>query len=459
MYMICLGLDLGSTTISGVVFDTTSGRVIQSYTTPIEHRLPADQVGAYLYDADRIVDAAKQQLAWMRNAAPKAVSIGLTGQMHGIVYIGNAGQAVSPLYSWQDQRGLSLAPSGITYVDELSALTGYSMATGYGLTTHYVLRCQSLVPDGAITFCTIADYLAMRLCGRSRPLLHHSMAHSIGFWNMKTQQFDLVAADKAGMKHSFFPETTTAFSTVGLTAEKTPISVAIGDNQAGFFGSVANPETSVLLNVGTSGQISLQLDELPVDCDIELRPLANDTRLAVGASLCGGQAYQQLAGLVADCVRLCGLEPPNNIYQRMNRAAAVWQGEPPLIQPTFSGTRHNPLQTGTITRINRDNLTCGALARGTIDGIVNELFDLFKPLKKAFTLFDTVVVSGNAMRRNPMLRKAAYIIFGAPVKMTIYQEEAAVGAALASAVSCGAMTTPKAIHNCVQYATKHEDSV
>ena len=36
---------------------------------------------------------------------PDVEGIGLTGQMHGIVYLDKEGECVSPLYTWQDGRG------------------------------------------------------------------------------------------------------------------------------------------------------------------------------------------------------------------------------------------------------------------------------------------------------------------------------------------------------------------
>ena len=36
---------------------------------------------------------------------PQTASIGLTGQMHGIVYLDREGRCISPLYTWQDGRG------------------------------------------------------------------------------------------------------------------------------------------------------------------------------------------------------------------------------------------------------------------------------------------------------------------------------------------------------------------
>ncbi len=68
-----------------------------------------------------------------------ADSIGMTGQMHGMLYVDHRGEAVSPLYTWQDGNGNELTKDGRTYAEILGEATG-TAASGYGLTTHYYLQ-------------------------------------------------------------------------------------------------------------------------------------------------------------------------------------------------------------------------------------------------------------------------------------------------------------------------------
>ena len=54
--------------------------------------------------------------------------------MHGILYVDENGNALSPLITWQDERG-NLQRKNLSYAKELSLLTSYEMATGFGVTT------------------------------------------------------------------------------------------------------------------------------------------------------------------------------------------------------------------------------------------------------------------------------------------------------------------------------------
>lgn len=114
---------------------------------------------------------------------PDIGCVGLTGQMHGIVYVDAAGQLLSPLYTWQDETGAQPGPDGKSTAARLTARTGYPLASGYGLVTLACHQAAGTIPDGAAAVCTIADYLAMRLSGRTAPRLTPSMAASLGLFD------------------------------------------------------------------------------------------------------------------------------------------------------------------------------------------------------------------------------------------------------------------------------------
>lgn len=75
-------------------------------------------------------------------------TIGLTGQMHGILYIDEDGNCVSPLYTWQDGRGNLPEFDGKSVVCLVKEETGFSISTGYGLATHLYhckrIRCRRM---------------------------------------------------------------------------------------------------------------------------------------------------------------------------------------------------------------------------------------------------------------------------------------------------------------------------
>ena len=106
--MQIIGIDIGTTTISGVVLDYKKGKtakLLEAKTIENGCFIPAANEWEKIQDADRIVRKAGGLLDYFLNKYHRIQRIGLTGQMHGIVYIDRAGKCVSPLYTWQDGRG------------------------------------------------------------------------------------------------------------------------------------------------------------------------------------------------------------------------------------------------------------------------------------------------------------------------------------------------------------------
>jgi sedoheptulokinase len=107
--MRCVGLDLGTTKISGVAIDTDPppGRLLGAVSR--EHRagLPGGRPWEDLQDAERILAAAREALAELcspEGGAGQPDGLCVTGQMHGVLYADADGQAVSPLMTWLDNR-------------------------------------------------------------------------------------------------------------------------------------------------------------------------------------------------------------------------------------------------------------------------------------------------------------------------------------------------------------------
>ena len=98
-----LGLDLGTTTISAAVLDA-DGRLLCTRTVPGGAAI-AGQPWERKQDARGIEHAALSLLDGLLQEFPDIGCVGLTGQMHGIVYVDAAGQLLSPLYTWQDETG------------------------------------------------------------------------------------------------------------------------------------------------------------------------------------------------------------------------------------------------------------------------------------------------------------------------------------------------------------------
>lgn len=445
----CIGIDIGTTTISAVVLDVANSKTAGVYTLDNASDLPSGFVWEKIQDAERITGRIQELLDSLLRRYAGVRAIGITGQMHGILYTDAAGNAVSPLYTWQDGRAGLGSPSPCQILEER---TGYRLAPGYGLATHFANQQTGNVPENAVKLCTIMDYIVMKLTGRTCPLTHSSNAASLGFYNTQTNSFDREAILRAGIVPSVLPDVT-AEDTIAGTWNEIPVTVAIGDNQASFLGSVQNPEREALANFGTGSQISVMNRDTAgfhADASMEIRPFTANSWLISGSALCGGRAYALLERFFRQYVTACGMTSGEQ-YEVMNALAqkGIENGNYLHVHTTFCGTRNDPSLRGSIGGISEDLLTPEALIAGTLWGMASELHGMFR--KMPHGPVKTLVISGNAVRKNPALRQMLKEVFAMDVCMPVHKEEAAFGAAMFAAMGSGCAGRD-ALAACIRYS-------
>lgn len=473
--MKAIGLDIGTTTVCGVLVDAASGKLLDAKTLANDSTIKSDKTYERMQDAEKILNKCKKILEEYLTEQPDIVSIGVTGQMHGIVYVNADGKAVSPLYTWQDGRGdlcveeeNESGDHSITYATELSQITGYHMASGFGLTTNYYNTKHGIVPEDAESCCTIPDYVAMSLAKEKRPKMHQTMAASLGIYNIEAGDFDKAVVEKAGMNPSLLPEVKTSNAICGYyTADsgkypayvgKTiPVAAAFGDNQASFLGSV-NQDCKVLLNVGTGGQVSIYSEEQIKADGIECRPYLQGSYLMAGSSLCGGYSYNLLKRFFEEIYALAGVECPKDIYGIMNRIAAeasekekTEKGKTLTVDTRFNGSRESPELTGSITGLTVDTFHPGDLAYGVLRGLCEELYQFYNVLPENLKDGSHFVGSGNGIRKNPLLQKIASDRFQMQLRIPEYAEEAAYGAVLFSLLAGGVYEKLEDVQKMIRY--------
>ena len=436
--MIAAGIDIGTTTISGVVLNTESGQVLMSRTVSNDSFIDTGNPWERVQDAAKIVKQARLVLDELLVQHPEISSIGLTGQMHGIVYVDQDGHAVGPLYTWQDGRGNLLEFDGHSLTEVIRTACGLQTASGYGLVTHLYNERNGLVPTEAETFCTIMDYFGMVLTGRKQPLVHTSNAASFGFFDVKNGCFQEDKVAVVWLDSAVLPAVTDRMEILG-SYQGIPVTAAIGDNQASFLGAVGDKENTVLLNMGTGGQISVISTEYFETSGIEARPFLDGKYLLGGASLCGGRAYAILEKFFREYLRAAESGEPKVQYSimevlaRKGKAAFTSCGAPLAVDTAFSGTREEPDRRGSITGISEENFTPEALTYGVLHGMAKELYDLYRKIDAGCKIsVSHLIGSGNGLRKNPVLVEIFEDMFGTGLELSSYEEEAACGAAKSS---------------------------
>ena len=430
-----LGVDIGTTNISAVIIDCDKRKIVETHTVPNNSRIKTERDFSE-YDAEWITEKAVSLINNLVAVYPDIKGIGLTGQMHGFVYVSADGKAISPFYNWQDGRGNRLSVGEKTYCQEIEERTGYVCNSGYAFATMFYNHKNHLEPKEATSFCSIMDYIAMVLTGRKAPLIHISNAASFGLCDIKNNQFDIEAVEKLNLTHIILPEIAKSSDIAGYY-RNIPVAVAIGDNQASFFGSVKDEKTTALVNIGTGSQVSVVSDQyMKTAPNLEIRPYLFGKYLVSGSALCGGKAYAILEQFFADYVyEMTGTKESQ--YEIMNKIAEKSDINSSHLQVStlFSGTRYSPKERGSISHIDDTNFTPGNLIIGVLYGMSNELKSYFDSIgQKGIT---HIVASGNAVKMNPVLQKILRNTFHSSIEMTKNNEEAAIGSALFAGVLSG----------------------
>lgn len=424
--MEAIGIDIGTTSICGVVIDTENGEVLKSISQNSNAFLKTEKDFEKIQSVERIMAIAFDVLNSL--ITDKTVVIGVTGQMHGIVYTNADGEAVSPLYTWQDGRGNLPYKNGVTYAEFLNS------NTGFGNVTHFYNSENGLVPKDAVNYCTIHDYFVMRLCGLEKAVMHISDGASLGNFDLKTKKFTVPCRVEIADGYALSGEYN------GI-----PVSVAIGDNQASVLASAT--ENDVLINVGTGSQISVICNDIITEKGVETRPFFEDKYLCVGAALCGGRAYAVLKDFYKKIFSFKEELTDGEVYEIMDKMAAV--GQSSLKADTrFSGTREDQTIKGAVTEITDGNFTPENLTVAVLEGIIDELLGMYAKMGLEKT---GVVGSGNGIRKNKVLIKTCEQKLGRKMKIPENTEEAAVGAAMYGCLSKGIYKNLSKISKIISY--------
>ena len=455
-----LGLDLGTTTVTGVLLDAGSGEVLSQSQRRNDGALRPARAGRAEQEPRRLYSLALEVLAELVATGLSAGSLGrasglaLTGQMHGLLCVDADGRPLTPLITWQDQRTAEPLPGDTTALDQIQSRTadlawqenGCPMAHGYGAATLFWLVEQGQLPQGAHQVCTIAGWLAGRLTGRPA-VTDPTFAASWGIYSLVNERWNAAFLVRLGLDPRLFPPVRPSGEKLGGLAagiarttglpSGLPVFNALGDSQASFLGSVTDPERALLVNLGTGGQVCWRVLEAQTPtAAVETRPLLPRSFLRVGASLCGGAAYAWLNQTVRGWLAEFGVSvDEGTVYEQLNRLAMGSDTSGGLqVRTTFLGVRGDPtVRAGAIEGIRPENLRLGALARATLTGMVDELAGLYESQSSNALHHQQVVAAGGGVWANPLLPSLIEERFGFPVQVLSQREASAVGAAVLAA--------------------------
>ena len=461
---LALALDLGTTSIAAVAVDNSGALVARATITNSStvNGLPA---GHAEQDPSQLRSLAFQCLRELAAQLPSApICLGITGQMHGGLLVDARRRPLTNLVTWQDRRANTPTADKRSFLESLlsrcseSALlrTGCRISPGYLAATLAVWAEQRALPAEAHRALCLADWISAELRDADA-ITDRSHAASTGVYDLERDEWSSELIEAAQFPASLLPEVRESgealggLSSAAAAATGLPIGLpvcnSVGDNQAAVLGSVPAGEPAIQINIGTGGQINWPIQRfLRVD-GMDTRYLPFGRYMLVGAGLAGGDAYAWVNRTAADWLRALGHEMTSDeIYRRMNELAVQVPADCEGLQcePSFRGTRRQPLLRGSFTGVTNENFTLGHVSRAVLQGIANGMYWFYDHAgEHRPDALRRIVGSGNGLRTNPLLVDIINRTFGREVWLPMHHEEAAYGAALLAGSTTGLWTDLK----------------
>jgi sugar (pentulose or hexulose) kinase len=473
-----LGLDVGTTTITAIIVDSNTGACLAKATAPNDSEITSEadrRLGRSEWNADRVLEVLRDVLSEVSRSGHVVGAIGVTGQMHGMLLVDSECRAIGPFVGWQDQRAAEVPPDGGDPVIARLLKTACEVdpdgdvcrpKTGYMGATLSWMGVNRRLPEVLFSACFLPDFVAARLTG-SRPVTDATNAAGSGLFDVKARAWCIQLIERMDLREDMLPAVVDSGTQAGGLAVDwadtglapgIPVCVACGDNQASFLGSVSDPDRSILINVGTGGQVSVSAVSTRVGPGLEARPHVDGQYLLVGAGLVGGRTYAWLRDFYLEVGRqLFDVDgDAEAVYERMTDLAdRVAPGAEGLwVEPLLTGTREEPGRRGKMDGIGTANFSPGHLSRAVLEGMIAQFRQLYELGVKAVGLEERslLVGAGNGIRKNKVLREIAKAQFGLRMQVPAHTEEAAFGAAMLAMVMSGDKASLKEAGEIVRYS-------
>jgi xylulokinase len=444
---VFLGIDISTTGAKALLVDEL-GKVISSATTPLTLYTPyplwSEQDPLEWWDGT--ARSIRQALARAEMGGDAVTAIGLTGQMHGLVLLDEAGQVLRPAILWNDQRTGPQCDEIRARLgfDQLVRITGNNALTGF--TAPKILWVQQNEPEifaRARHILLPKDYIRYRLTGEyasDKAGASGTILFDLKRRDWSSQMLDALEIPAAWLPRTFEgPEVTAmvhsmAAGETGLMAG-TPVMAGGGDQAAGAVGVGAVEPGIVSLALGTSGVVFATTEGAYVEPLGRLHAFCHALPgrwhfMGVMLSAAGSLQWYRDA-----------LVPGVSFDELLAPAADVPPGcEGLLFLPYLTGERTphpDPLARGAFVGLTLRHAQAH-MTRAVLEGVAFGLRDSFELIKTAGKIdVRQVRVSGGGAR-SPLWRQILADVFAADLVTVNTTEGAAYGAALLAGVGAGA---------------------
>lgn len=448
-----LGIDVGTSGAKAVLCDAR-GQVIATATSEYPLLTPkpqwSEQNPSDWWRGSQ--EAIRSVLAQANVAGSDVKGIGLTGQMHGAVFLDQANAVIRPALLWNDQRTEEecreitdkVGASRLIEIAGNPALTGFQAPKILWLRKHepeaYARLAHVLLPK---------DYIRLLLTGEYASDV--SDAAGTLLLDLRSRNWSDEILQRLELDRAWFPKVyegpeVTGYLLPEVAAElglptKLPVIAGGGDNAAAAIGTGIIRAGVVSSSIGTSGVLFAHSDELAFDPQGRLHTFCHAVPgkyHLMGVTLTAGGAFSWLRSVWST-----GLAERLDYDTITAEAAQVEPGsEGLLFLPYLTGERAPHLDPrarggfiGLTTRHGRAHMS-----RAVMEGVTFSLRDSLEIMQQLNVPISDVRPTGGG-GRSPLWRQMQADIYKVPLTRLNAEEGPAYGAAILAAVGTGIYAT------------------
>lgn len=450
-----MGIDVGTSGVKTIIVDHTGKLIARAV---VEYPLYSPQPG---WSEQEPLDWWKGTVESIRLAltacgvrAEQIVGIGLSGQMHGSVFLDARGEVIRPALLWNDQRTAAQCAwiTATVGCETIVAETCNPVLTGFQAPKIIWLRDNEPANFERVSKVLLPkDYIRYRLTGELATEV--SDASGTALFNVPERSWSKVILDRLSLPLDWFPasyestEVTGAISAevAALTGLKagTPVVGGGGDQAAGGVGNGIVEAGAVSCTTGTSGVVFAHLDQPAMDEQLRTHTFCHAVPgkwHVMGAMLSAGGSLQWLRNTLCNEERSVAAQMGVDPYEVMTAEAAE---APPgseglLFLPYLTGERApypDPCARGVFFGLGLRHQK-RHMIRAVLEGVAFGLRDCFDLIAGLGLEMPEVRASGGGAR-SLLWRQIQADVSGRAMSVINVDEGPAFGVALLAGVGAG----------------------
>lgn len=442
--MIYLGIDLGTSSVK-ILAINNSNEIIGEITKEYPVEFPQDK-----WAQQNPEDWWTQTAAGIRElihtagiSSGEVRSIGFSGQMHGLVALGDEDEVLTPAILWCDQRTQEECDEITAFFgqDKLSAYTGNKALTGF--TAPKILWVKKNLPEVFSKIRHILlpkDYIRLKLTGDYATDV--SDASGMLLLDVEKRRWSRPVLDFLGITEAQLPKVFESYEVTGVVSDSVKAELGLegeilvvggaGDQAAGAVGTGTVEDGIVSVTLGTSGVVFAAQETYAVDAENRLHAFchANGKYHAMGVMLSAANCLNWWVETV---------HPAVGFETLLAEAEQVEAGSSRVVfLPYLMGERTpyaDPDATGCFVGLTMGT-TRGHMTRAVLEGVAYGLYDSLKILMDiGVPIHQVRVIGGGA--KSLLWKQILADVFNMDIQEINTNQGGALGAAILAAVGAG----------------------